>query len=176
MNRQQLDHLIAAAANAINEDEFVVVGSQAVLGTVPVAPASMLISMEADLYPLREPDRAVEVDGALGEGSPFQRAFGYYAHGVGPETAKLPRDWEERRVRVEIDARIGSKRQPVAYCPDINDLALSKLAADRVRDIDFARETKAHGLIDLDAMRERVADLPVNNASQQRIVGFINSL
>lgn len=73
MNRQQLEHVIAAAANIIDLDEFVVVGSQAVLGTVPVAPSSMLISMEADVYPLRQPERAIEVDGALGDGSPFQR-------------------------------------------------------------------------------------------------------
>ena len=36
----------------------------------------MLISMEADVYPLREPERAIEVDGALGDGSPFQRTYG----------------------------------------------------------------------------------------------------
>jgi hypothetical protein len=31
--------------------------------------------------------------GALGDGSPFHAAFGYYAHGVGPETAKAPAGW-----------------------------------------------------------------------------------
>ncbi len=63
MNRQQFEHVIAAAANIIDLDEFVVIGSQAVLGTVAAIPDSMLVSMEADVYPLREPDRAIEVAG-----------------------------------------------------------------------------------------------------------------
>lgn len=117
MNRQQLEHVIAAAANVIDLDEFVVVGSQAVLGTLPVAPSSMLISMEADVYPLRQPERAIEVDGALGDGSPFQRTYGYYAHGVGPETAKLPRGWEDRRARVDVPPRRGPNANRLPSVP-----------------------------------------------------------
>ena len=44
--------MIAAAANVIGEDEFVVIGSQAILGSYPDAPESMLRSMEADIYRL----------------------------------------------------------------------------------------------------------------------------
>ena len=105
MNRQQFEHVIAAAANVVDVDEFVVIGSQAVLGTVPVAPPSMLISMEADVYPLREPDRAIEIDAALGDGSPFQRTYGYYAHGVGPATAKFPRGWLGANPRLTPSSR-----------------------------------------------------------------------
>jgi hypothetical protein len=79
VKREQFEHLIAAAANVIGEDEFVVIGSQAVLGSVETAPPSMLISMEADIYPATAPDRAIEIDGALGDGSPFHRQYGYYA-------------------------------------------------------------------------------------------------
>jgi uncharacterized nucleotidyltransferase DUF6036 len=176
VNRQQLEHVIAAAANIIDLDEFVVVGSQAVLGTVSVAPSSMLISMEADVYPLRQPERAIEVDGALGDGSPFQRTYGYYAHGVGPETAKLPRGWEDRRARVDVPPRHGSKRKPVAFCPEIHDLVLSKLAAGRERDIDYAREAKAHGLVDPDVLGERVVDLPVSEEVQALVADLITTL
>ena len=47
-------------------------------------------------------DRAAErwIDSTIGEGSPFQRAFGYDAHGVGPETAVLPEGWRNRLVLV----------------------------------------------------------------------------
>lgn len=178
MNRRQFEHVIAAAANIIDLDEFVVVGSQAVLGAVTDVPDSMLVSMEADLYPLQEPDRAVEVDGAIGDGSPFQRTYGYYAHGVGPETAKLPQGWEARRVRVDVPPRIGSKRKPVAYCPEIHDLVLSKLAAGRPRDIDYAREAKAHGLVDPPVLSERVADLPLSDQEDMhaRVAGLIATL
>jgi hypothetical protein len=176
VNRQQFEHVIAAAANIIDLDEFVVIGSQAVLGTVAAIPDSMLVSMEADVYPLQEPDRAIEVDGAIGDGSQFQRTFGYYAHGVGPETAKLPRGWEDRRVRVDIPPRPGSKRKPVAYCPEIHDLVLSKLVAGRERDIDYARQAKAHDLVDPAVLSERVGDLPVSDDVQARVSSLIATL
>jgi hypothetical protein len=83
VNRAQFEHLIAAAANVTREDEFVVIGSQAILGCVAAVPASMLVSMEADIYPAHEPGRAIAIDGALGDGSPFHRQYGYYAHGAG---------------------------------------------------------------------------------------------
>jgi len=91
MDRDQFEHLIAAAANVLGEDEFVVIGSQAILGPHPDAPEDLLRSMEADIYPKRSPDRAIEIDGLLGDGSPFHEAHGFYAHGVGPETARPPR-------------------------------------------------------------------------------------
>ncbi|MDO8185695.1 hypothetical protein Q5424_15540 [Conexibacter sp. JD483] len=43
--------MIAAAAQVADEDELVVIGSQAVLGSHPEAPAELLRSMEADIYP-----------------------------------------------------------------------------------------------------------------------------
>ena len=178
MNREQFEHLIAAAAQIIDLDEFVVVGSQAVLGAVAEVPESMLVSMEADVYPLRQPARAVEVDGAIGDGSQFHRSFGYYAHGVGPETAKLPRGWEARRLRVEVSARVGSKRKPVAYCPEIHDLVLSKLAAGRPRDIEYARAAKAHALVDVAVLSERVGELPSDDREDThgRVTALIATL
>ena len=50
MRRDQLEHIIRAAAAVTGENEFIVVGSQAILGQYPDAPAPLLISMEADLY------------------------------------------------------------------------------------------------------------------------------
>ena len=87
MQREQLEHVIRAAASIVDDDEIMVVGSQAVLGAHPAAPAALLRSVEADVFPRNHPDRAILIDGAIGEGSPFHETFGYYAHGVGPETA-----------------------------------------------------------------------------------------
>ena len=90
MRLEQFEHLLAAAAEVTGQDEFVVVGSQAILGTFDEPLDSMLQSMEADIYPKRAPDAADLIDGNLGDGSQFHAAFDYYAHGVGPETAKAP--------------------------------------------------------------------------------------
>ena len=82
---------------AIADDEdIVVIGSQAILGEFPEAPEELRLSREADVYPRTYPERADLIDGSIGEGSPFERLFGYYAHGVGPETAVLPEGWEGR--------------------------------------------------------------------------------
>ena len=53
MTRAQLEHLIRAAADLADDTDIVVIGSQAVLGQFPDAPASMRVSAEADLYPLQ---------------------------------------------------------------------------------------------------------------------------
>lgn len=69
MNRRSFEHVIKAAA-AVVQDELVVVGSQAVLAHDPDPPASLLTSMELDLYPRNAPERADEIDGNLGDGGP----------------------------------------------------------------------------------------------------------
>ncbi len=136
----------------------------------------MLVSMEVDIYPAREPERAIEVDGALGDGSPFHRQFGYFAHGVRPDTAKAPAGWQERLVRVEVPPRMASSRQPVALCLEIHDLVLSKLVAGRARDIDYAHQARAHGLLDLETMRERVHGLPVGPEHLDRVASSVDGL
>ena len=47
-------------------------------------PEVMQQSGELDIYPLRRPELAEVIDGAIGEGSPFHATFGYYAQGVAP--------------------------------------------------------------------------------------------
>jgi hypothetical protein len=60
MRRAELEHVIAAAAQITREEEFVVVGSQAILGSHPDAPVALLRSIEADIYPAHAPRTADE--------------------------------------------------------------------------------------------------------------------
>jgi hypothetical protein len=53
MNRAALEHLLRDASAVTNERELVVIGSQAILGQFPDAPPALLVSIEADLYPRR---------------------------------------------------------------------------------------------------------------------------
>ncbi|MDP9346960.1 MAG: hypothetical protein M3P44_14855 [Actinomycetota bacterium] len=176
MRREEFEHVIAAAANVIGQDEFVVIGSQAILGTHPVPPAPMLTSMEADIYPLHDPAKAADIDGALGDGSQFQRTFGYYAHGVGPETVKAPEGWRDRLVAVAVPARVGSGRAPVAWCLEVHDLVLSKCAAGRDRDWAYAREALRASIVRGDVLLERVALLPVVDEVRDHVEGMLRAI
>jgi len=90
MNRQELEHIVRAAAGITGETEFIIIGSQSILGKFPDAPRSLRQSMEADIYPRARPELAELISGCLGEYSPFHSTFAYYAEGVAPDTAKLP--------------------------------------------------------------------------------------
>ena len=165
--------MIAAAAAITGEAEIVVIGSQAVLGAGREIPPSMLRSMEADIYPLHAPEKAIEIDGALGDGSPFHRAFGYYAHGVGPETAKAPRGWQDRLVPVEVPRRPAGSASARAHCLEIHDLVLAKCVAGRERDWGFAGAAIEAGLAELGELEKRVALLPATEAQRDQIRSFL---
>lgn len=156
MNRAQLEHVIRASGGVPDSAELIVVGSQAILGQFPDAPPECLVSMEVDLYPADDPAKSILIDGALGEGSMFHETFGYYAHGVGADTAILPEGYRKRLVAVRNE----NTRQVTGWCLEIHDLAASKLAAGREKDRDFVRLLLAAGLVDLATLRERVAGLP----------------
>lgn len=176
MDRQAFDHVVAAAAEVSNEDELVVIGSQAILGPHPEAPEALLRSLEVDIYPVATPDAAGAIDAALGDGSPFQREYGYYAHGVGPETAKAPTGWRERLIRVEVPPRVASSRQPVAWCLEPHDLVLAKCVRGDSRDWDFARDALSARLVEVATLLSRVTDLPVDEAQQAAIERNIRAL
>jgi hypothetical protein len=63
VRRADFEHVLGAAANVTGLDEFVVVGSQAILGSFVDVPESLLRSLEADIYPLRAPGAADLIDG-----------------------------------------------------------------------------------------------------------------
>lgn len=175
MNRADFEHVVAAAANVVGEDAFVVVGSQAILGPFPDAPAGLLRSVELDIYPAGSPGRAIEIDGSLGDGSAFHEAFGYYAHGVGPETAKAPTGWEQRLISVEIPRRPRSGRRPIARCLEPHDLVLAKCVAGRDRDWEFAADALAAGLVDRATLVSRINDLPIDAERRSLIRSRLSS-
>jgi hypothetical protein len=65
MNAEQLRHVLRAAAANTGERVFIVVGSQAILGSFPDAPRSLRKSVESDTYPRDNPAKAIEIDGAI---------------------------------------------------------------------------------------------------------------
>jgi hypothetical protein len=157
MRRAELEHVIRAAAEVTRDPDIVVVGGQAILGQYPEAPESLLVSREADVYPRNRPERSDEIDGSLGDGSYFDATYGYYAHGVAPETAVAPAGWEDRLVRIRNENTGGA----TGWCLEVHDLVLSKCVAGRERDWEFAEQVLRHGLADPEELRRRVGDLPL---------------
>lgn len=173
MRLEDLDHVVAAAAQIVHETEFVIIGSQAILGSYPDAPATLLRSQEADIYPRNAPEKAIDIEGALGDGSHFQETFGYFAHAVGPETAKAPTGWVERLVAREVPPRAASSVTAVAYCLEPHDLVLSKLVANRERDLAFASDAINAGLVEPEILLARVGDLPTGEDLRARIADWL---
>jgi len=131
MNRQELEHIVRAAAGITGQNEFIILGSQSTLGKFPDAPRSLRQSMDLDIYPQGRPELAELISGCLGEYSPFHSTFDYYADGVAPNTSTLPIGWEDRLVRFSNENTHGA----VACCLDPLDLAYAKLAAGRPKDL-----------------------------------------
>lgn len=133
MNRVQLEHVLRAAGAIANVDELIVIGSQAVLGWSDNPPLALLASVKVDLYPKHAPELADIIDGSIGELSPFHETFGYYAHGVGPQTAILPQGWEDRLLPLRNENTDGV----TGWCLHPLDIAISKLAAGRAKDLEY---------------------------------------
>jgi hypothetical protein len=169
MTREQLEHLIRAASTITEDDELVIIGSQAILGQFPNAPASLLVSIEADIYPLHHPQRWDLIDGTIGEGSPFHTTFGYYAQGVGEETAILPEGWRDRLVPI----RGPGTRGATGWALEAHDLLVAKYAAGREKDLEFAAEAIRHGLVQQEVLLERLERSPLPEERKASIAATI---
>ncbi|MGE3885631.1 MAG: DUF6036 family nucleotidyltransferase [Vicinamibacterales bacterium] len=175
MTRAALEHLLRAASALTNEREFVVIGSQAILGQFPEAPSALLVSIEADIYPRYAPEKSDIIDGAIGELSTFHQTFGYYAHGVDETTAILPAGWEKRVVPLHNDNTGGA----TGWCLEVHDLACSKLVAGRTRDFEFVGELLRAGMADRTVLGRRLGQLPLPDkrvhAIQERLQRLVAS-
>lgn len=176
MLREQFEHVVAAAAQVSGEREIVVVGSQAILGSFPDPPETMLVSIEADVYPLNNPAMADEIDGSLGDGSHFHATYGYFAHGVSPGTAVAPAGWQSRLVRVEIPLRVAQKEGAAALCLEAHDLVLAKCVAGRDRDQEFARDALAAGMVRREELFRRLEDLPEPPADRVHVREMLDGI
>lgn len=158
MNRLQLAHVLCAACEVTGDPDVIVLGSQAILGSYDEddLPPEATASMEVDLAWRRDTkvrERAEQVNGAIGELSPFHESNGYYPEGISLETAVLPEGWQDRLHRWAL----ASSKPANARFLDRHDLAISKLAAFRDKDREFVRALMEHGLVEPDTIRERLA-------------------
>jgi hypothetical protein len=164
MNRSQLEHIIRAASQISGDTEIVVIGSQAIHAQDTNLPPIAYLSQEADVYPRNHPDRADDIDGAIGELSAFHQTHGYYAQGVSPETAVLAEGWQDRLIRITNTNTGGA----TGLCLDAHDLVLSKYAAAREKDIAFNQALIRHGCVARKKLLALLKLMPVDD--QLRVI------
>lgn len=172
MKREHLEHLLRACGDIVNDNQILVIGSQAILGQFPNAPESLRASVEADLVPLNHPERTDLIDGTIGELSPFHETYGYYAQGVSKDTAVLPPGWEDRLVRLVNP----NTRGVTGLCLEAHDLAIAKLVAGRDKDRTFVRDLVQHRLVDPSTLLTRLVDTPIDDGAKARIRAWVESL
>jgi hypothetical protein len=163
VRRAQLAHILRSAAQIVDDPEILVIGSQAILGSFweDDLPEEAWMSVEADVAFFDDPDavKADQVDGAIGEMSPFHQMNSYYAQGVEITTAILPDGWRDRLVRFDSH----SAEPAAALCLERHDLVISKLAARREKDHAFSFALIAAELVSVDVLLERAAALPAEH-------------
>jgi hypothetical protein len=161
MRRIDLRHIARAARAITGRDRILVVGSQAILASYDEddLPPDATVSREADVAFWDDADNLVSdsLDGAIGEMSPFDSTFGYYAQGVSISTASLPAGWLDRMVRLPGQA----EDEAEVWAPEPHDLALSKLVAHREKDYAYVRALVRTGTLNLEVLLERAEDLPI---------------
>jgi hypothetical protein len=170
MTRPQLEH-IRAAGTIADTGDVVVIGSQSVLGEFPDAPPELLVSNEADVFPRDEPGRSDMIDGTIGEGSPFQREFGYYAHGVDETTAILPEGWRDRLILVSGE----NTRFIRGWCLEVHDLAIAKYVAGREKDLSFTRSLARHAMVSREVLDRRLDATEVDSTRRALVIRRIRN-
>ncbi len=153
MRRSQLDIALGAAADALKEREFVLVGSQSVHGYTETPPTEVLISEECDVWVKGRFEKVGAIVSTLGKGSPFHDTNGFYVDPVEPGIVLLASGWESRLKPF----RVG---EVTAWCLDINDLVVSKLNAGRLKDYEFINAMLRARLADFDTVVRRIQTFP----------------
>lgn len=173
MNREQLEHVLRAASQIAADPDVVVIGSQSILGTIDEErlPREATASMEVDVAFFDDPDnhKSDQVDGAIGELSPFHEMNGYYAQGVSVSTATLPEGWRDRLVLVESQSTHPGR----GYALEPHDCVVSKLVAGREKDHAFANALIEADLIDPATIAARIETLDVDPRVMRRLKRWI---
>lgn len=171
MKREDVEHVLRASAEICEENEFCVIGSQAILSEYPELTDALIVrSIECDLYPEHAPEKPERLN-VIGELSPFHQTHGYYADGVGPDTAVLPRGWKDRRSLIETHTRRGAR--VLGWCIEKHDLLVSKYVAAREKDVAYCEAVIRLGLVRRETLEARLRDTNLSENRRRRIAALI---
>lgn len=149
MDRKAIQTVLEAAQKLIHHKDYVIIGSLSVLGCNSPPPERMLMSIDVDLYPKNDPDRASDLAAPLGLGSEFEQRFGYYVDPVSPFLPTLPAGWESRLIPIVFESGVA------AWFLEPNDAAVSKYARLEDRDKEWIRAGLLAGILSVPTLRYR---------------------
>jgi hypothetical protein len=152
MRKRELEIALRAAGKISPEKEFFLHGSQAIHAYCRRPPDVVLISQECDIYPKNFSGVANLLHAELGRGSSFARRHGFYIDVVAPEIADLPEGWEKRLKPLRFGA-------VTAFCVDVYDLAIAKLSAGRLKDLEFVASLIKQRVVVVPKLRGKIGRL-----------------
>ncbi|MFZ0500028.1 MAG: DUF6036 family nucleotidyltransferase [Steroidobacteraceae bacterium] len=170
MRKQQVDHVLRAAGRITGEPLFIIIGSQALHGKYPDVADEILTSFEVDLMADTRIDRTEWLN-VIGVDSQFHETYGYYADAVDTATATLPKGWRSRLV----DLPPGDTEGVRGLCLDPHDLAISKYAAYREKDLVFTRELARRGIVSKDQLLTLLEQTKLSDDLRERIRARISA-
>lgn len=152
-----MEDAIRTAAELTRQDQFLIIGSQAILGTYSEndLPLEATMSREVDIASFRDEgaEEAADIISInAGELSQYDQEHGFYLEGVQKETAILPPNWEYRLVSIRSEAT----RNATGLCLSPEDLCASKLMAHRAKDLEYVSALLREGLVNPASIRELV--------------------
>jgi hypothetical protein len=172
MKKSQLELALRMAGKIARDSDFIVFGSQSILGTVAAPPKTCLVSMEVDLYPRRHPQAGGLISTGLGVRSDFFREHGFFVDCVTPDLAAFPEGWTDRLVPFRTPRTAGV----TGWCVELHDVAASKLSAAREKDLNYVAALLKAGLVKPNVLKQRIATLPVTAASREEILNSVDKL
>ena len=172
MKKSQLELALSAAGRVARDSEFIVFGSQSILGTVLKPPTTCLVSQEVDLYPRNHPQAMRLIVEELGRRSAFAKQHGFFVDCVSPDLAAFPDGWTDRLTPFRT-RRTGGV---TGWCVELHDVAASKLTAGREKDFIYVRALFAAKLIKPRILKNRIATLPVTASHRAELVALVKQL
>jgi len=153
VNREQFNNLVWQVGQVAEISEFVIIGSNAIHAHLPPEKITGPLAVSADLDALL--DRTHKWDSvlrSLGPLSTYAKVEHVWVDVVSEHTARYPSGWRDRQTPI----RVPFEPSPVAWCPDLTDLAAAKMGAFRPQDKAFVAELLRIGVLDPDLLIQRI--------------------
>lgn len=172
MTKHEFEDLLRQAGEVARDFDFFLIGSQALRGICPAIPRDFPKTIEADLYPRRNPHAWMILRKKLGSDSTFSRRNGFYLDCTAPGLATLPDGWTERLIPFRTPRTGGV----TAWCLEPHDLFVSKLVAWREKDQLFLRAMLKHKFAKATIVRHRIEDLPISTTRREELTSLVKEL